>query len=683
VRRSRCNVGALRLHVAAGLVAGLFCLAACGGRIGSEADIEALLLKQPAGVYYHDGRLVLEYESGGKPAILEAAWRVDDLKPEVHNFRMAVLEPANLPAMDLASMRREGQPVTLEGRGRWQALVTELLEQLAPPDGATATVVTIQHTDVALSRDAAGRMQVHRLKDRPPGLPIGRRISEQAFSAKANDHLRGTLYRDHEPGVPVLFAVGEDELGGTFVLFDFAHRQSVFIAHTPAGSPVVEHVDFSLRLIDAMTLRSHVLSALRNPVTMANRLVWLAGHSGAAALPRGVAATAPPVPVADAEPMDPNEWEAILDATIGPDQYRGSMKLLVDGEAFFESLIQAIHEAKSSIDLRLYIFSRDDYALRIADLLKDRSREIKIRVLVDRLGTLAAGFAPPGSAYHSQTQPQTTIVDYLRKDSKIDVRVMNNPWFTSDHTKVIVVDRHTAYVGGMNIGREYRYEWHDMMVEVTGPIVGRLAKDFQKRWSHTGLGGDLAFGLASLRQEKFAGPADAPGFMLIRPVYTRTGDAQILRAQLAAIANARARIYIQQPYVSDDALVAALVKARRRGVDVRFILPSRSDSGFMDSANLITARTLIDHGIRVYVYPGMTHVKAAVYDGWAIVGSANFDKLSLRINQETNLATSDPRFVDQLVRELFEVDFARSEEWTSAAPVGWRDYISKVVAEQL
>jgi cardiolipin synthase A/B len=87
--------------------------------------------------------------------------------------------------------------------------------------------------------------------------------------------------------------------------------------------------------------------------------------------------------------------------------------------------------------------------------------------------------------------------------------------------------------------------------------------------------------------------------------------------------------------------------------------------------------------VRVYVYPGMTHVKAAIYDGWAIVGSANLDKLSLRINQETNLATSDPRFVEQLARDLFAVDFAHSKEWTEAEPVGWRDYIAKIVAEHL
>lgn len=131
-------------------------------------------------------------------------------------------------------------------------------------------------------------------------------------------------------------------------------------------------------------------------------------------------------------------------------------------------------------------------------------------------------------------------------------------------------------------------------------------------------------------------------------------------------------------------IIAALIRARRRGVDVRFILPTRSDSGFMNSANLITTNAFIDNGIRIYVYPGMTHVEAAIYDGWAVVvGSANFDKLSLRINQETNLATPDPRFVEVLECELFEVDFARSTEWTEKRRITWRDYVSRFIAKQM
>src|SRR5512139_3623440 len=641
-------------------------LGGCASRpeTAARGDAEALLDLQPDGAFYRDGQLVLQYSVGADKAFLTATWPVDDLNPDRHNYRTAVMDlTADAPATP-ATLQRDWQPVTLLAYARWQTLMNALLERLAPANAGTGTLVTVQGTDFVLHRDSDGRLRSYLLENKPAALQVGRRVSEEAFAEQANDYLKTELARDGGAAGPVLFAVGEDELGGAFVLFDFARRQSVFIAQPPSPLPPGRQLGFSLRLIDALTLRSHVFSVLQHPVTMTNRLFWLTTHSGAVLLPRGVAAPngAPP-PLATGEGMDLHAWETRLDELVGADHYRGSMQPLIGGEAFFVSLVQAIQEARESVDIRLYIFDSDDYALRIADLLKARSREIRVRVLVDRLGTMAAGQVPSKSPYYSRKKPPLSIADYLRRDSNVEVRVVDNPWLTSDHTKVIVVDRSQAYLGGMNIGREYRYEWHDLMVKVKGPIVGRLRKDFDKRWAHTGVGGDLAFFIESLKEEPGAGAADRPDFIDIR--------------------QAKLCIYIEQPYVSDDELIAELIRARRRGVDVRVVLPTRNDSGFMNSANLLAARAFISNGIRVYGYPGMTHVKAALYDGWATVGSANFDKLSLRINQETNLATSDPRFVGQLQHELFEADFARSREWTEARPVGWNDYIAEFIADQL
>jgi cardiolipin synthase A/B len=632
----------------------------------------------PQGAFYRDGQLALRYELDGEPVFLTTAWPVGDLLPDEHNFRMAVL--------DVAPQGVDGSPeweqVTLLGSARWDGLVRDVLEQLAPGDPSEGALVTVQGEYVILHRDRAGELKTSRPTARPPGLRIRARISEEAFSALAIAHFETVLSRDEAESRLFLFAIGEDELGGAFVLFDLGRRQSVFIAHAPAPLPPGRHVDFSLRMVDALTVRSHLMSAVRHPVTMAHRLFWLTAHTSATLLPRGVPPTPAP-PVVPGDFMNSESWERRLDRLVGAERYRGSMNTLIDGEQFFSALSHAIHEADESIDIRLYIFDSDDYALRIADLLKERSRHIRVRVMIDRLGSLVAGQPGSSTPYHSRGGARVWIVDYLRRDSDVKVRVVDNPWLTSDHTKVIIIDRKRAFVGGMNIGYEYRYEWHDLMVEVTGPIVGRLHKDFTKRWAHTGLGGDLAFAVAATRQESYAGPADGLDFISIRPLYTRTGDPQILRAQLAAIRRAKSRIFIQQPYMSDDAIVAALIRARRRGVDVRVILPARGDSGFMNSANLVTATALMNNGVRVYTYPGMTHVKAAIYDGWAIIGSANFDKLSLRVNQETNLATSDEHFVQQLARDLFEVDFARSSERRVVKQIGWNDYIANFIANQL
>ena len=234
----------------------------------------------------------------------------------------------------------------------------------------------------------------------------------------------------------------------------------------------------------------------------------------------------------------------------------------------------------------------------------------------------------------------------------------------------------------MNIGQEYRYEWHDLMVEVEGPVATHLAREFDLAWSQAALGGDLARLQQLLEPRADAGAAPA-GAVDLRTLVTRTGNPEILAAQLAAIRSARSYIYVEQPYMSDDEIIAALVDARRRGVDVRVVLPTAGDSGFMNAANLIATNVFLRNGVRVYAYPGMTHVKAAIYDGWACLGSANFDKLSLRINRELDIATSDPVFVGQLRRDLFERDFARSKEITEPRSVGWSTYLSSFIANQL
>ena len=99
--------------------------------------------------------------------------------------------------------------------------------------------------------------------------------------------------------------------------------------------------------------------------------------------------------------------------------------------------------------------------------------------------------------------------------------------------------------------------------------------------------------------------------------------------------------------------------------------------------NVIAANTLLEHGVRVYIYPGMSHVKAAIYDGWACLGSANFDRLSLRLNRETNVATSNPAAVSGLIEQVFEPDFARAVELHEPLPASWLDYLKELIADQL
>ncbi len=211
-------------------------------------------------------------------------------------------------------------------------------------------------------------------------------------------------------------------------------------------------------------------------------------------------------------------------------------------------------------------------------------------------------------------------------------------------------------------------------------MVAQLGREFDKAWSHAGPFGDLAYLAHVLRPRE---QADAGAGYPIRVLHTKPGDAQIYRTQLAAIRAARRYIYIHNPYFSDDEFLVELLRARRRGVDVRVVLSTRGDSPAMNRSNILAANALFRRGVRVYLYPGFSHVKAAIYDGWACLGSANLDKMSLRVNYELNLATSHGSAVQALKRELFEPDFERSTEMTRLFEERWTYYLSEMLADQL
>ncbi len=162
----------------------------------------------------------------------------------------------------------------------------------------------------------------------------------------------------------------------------------------------------------------------------------------------------------------------------------------------------------------------------------------------------------------------------------------------------------------------------------------------------------------------------------LRRLYTRNFSRQIRAAQLTAITRASSYVFAENPYLYSNEFLNALVRARRRGVDVRVILPDENDLAAGHRSNLVTANYLREQGVRVFLYPGMTHVKALLVDGWSCFGSANFDALSLRLNREDDMATSDPSFAARFRHDLFDVDFAKSRELQEKLPVGWEDHLA-------
>ena len=264
---------------------------------------------------------------------------------------------------------------------------------------------------------------------------------------------------------------------------------------------------------------------------------------------------------------------------------------------------------------------------------------------------------PPSGLPEGFKQPADIGTYLIRGNSSLLLRETLNPWLITDHTKLHIFDRQVAFLGGMNLGRESRHEWHDLMVSVRGPVVDALSRDFEQTWRRNGPLGDFALFV----REPAIEPEDGPGVPL-RLLRTDVLNARndIVLAMRHAIRGARKRIWVQMPYFSSDTIENELMSAASRGVDVRLILPEKANHQIMDAGNYVTARNLLKGGVRVYHYPGMTHLKAMVCDGWATVGSANLDTISLHINRELNLSFSDPDLVSQLVTRVFKPDLSNS-----------------------
>lgn len=380
------------------------------------------------------------------------------------------------------------------------------------------------------------------------------------------------------------------------------------------------------------------------------------------------------------QPMNLLAFEKHLDRITGTRQSQGTIRFLVDGEQFFTRLESAIDGAQHSIDIRTYIFDNDDYAVAVAQRLMQRSRDnVRVRVMFDSLGNMSALQTDPDTL-PAGYRPPVSMTRFLEQGGNIKVRSTAPQWLAGDHTKTIIIDKKFAFVGGMNIGREYRYEWHDLMMEVRGPVVDELQFESDKAWSRAGPLGDFGNLLTFLRgQRKHAGDGGYP----LRILKTRNFDSAIYRAQVAAIRMSRRYIFIENAYLSDDRIRHELVKARRRGVDVRVIFPQYGNHGPMNSSNRVTINELLKHDVRVYLYPGMTHIKAAIFDGWACMGSANYDKMSLKVNKELNLATSDPATVSALLETVFQPDFAISTELTELLDVDIGDKLAEAAADEL
>ena len=445
-----------------------------------------------------------------------------------------------------------------------------------------------------------------------------------------------------------------------------------------------------IQAIDCMTgsgnlatvaFRATVVSAIRQPVTTTKlglAVLWnrpreiIVGNSPGNMTPQPPLVEIPGTPA----------FEKLLDGKRFPVAESGSIRWLVDGHRFFPELERQIAAACRSIDCQVFIFDNDDIGVRFADLMKRRSAEVRVHVLFDDLGSYGSYSAAPETLGPRGFVPPSDMHAYLRDHSDVRARRTLNPWLVADHTKLFVFDQSTAILGGMNIGREYHSEWHDLMIRVEGPVVRTLSGEFNRAWRKAGPMGDLAL----LRKPAFLRrPRPVTDGITLRVLRTDPAEGcyEIVDSILLAIGGARKRVWIENPYFSNDEVAKAVQAAALRGVDVRVIIPAAGDSPVMDAGNLSTASGIILAGGQVFRYPEMTHLKAMICDDWAIVGSANLDTLSMRINRELNIAFSHHRSVKELEKAVFLPDLRRSGKIRISETADIANGVAEAIADQL
>lgn len=674
------------------LIAFLF-LASCSTQQQKQNDTEndTVYVASPMvalDAYRQESEFIIRYRQRNRESFAGGNWQEkrdtlsDTSRHQYSSPSLIPLAPYNADSWN--ALQKNAIKLPVLSAEKWRLLRDRLLGRLMP-EGEAGLVMSFEREDYFLYYDSMGEFQTVPLQEKPRNYRMKGNLDFEKLMGYTRPLLKKFL---HEQGITqseFLFSTGDIGLYSLPFLYVNTDRELLAFFRTVPEAHIPDGALSGLQRGQALVhvLRSHMSGLYLRPFSSLYRLLFLITDTtfSTVTFDWSVALRNQPVQaVKNSPPMDLVAWESELDDMLGKTSVNGSLDVMIDGKAFFTRLTEKIGAASKSIFLQTYIFDNDDYALQIGELLKQRSNEgVDVKVLLDGLGTITATMSD-SPTLPEQHRPPVSVVGFLESDSSVQVRQKTNPWLTGDHVKTYIIDNDTAFVGGMNIGREYRYDWHDLMAELTGPVVNSINEQFDSAWAHAGPLGDLGylFSFSPSDETKSTGE----GYPL-RILLTAPGNYEIYQAQLKAIRQAKSYIYIQNAYFTDDRILRELVKARRRGVDVRVIIPVETDHGPITRSNVLAANVMLENGIRVFIYPGFSHVKAAIYDGWVCMGSANFDRLSLRINRELNIASSHPEVSRQLLEQLFEPDFEVSPELTEPLPERWVDRLVEVVGDYL
>ena len=351
------------------------------------------------------------------------------------------------------------------------------------------------------------------------------------------------------------------------------------------------------------------------------------------------------------------------------------VQLLNNGNESYPPLWSDIRSARQTLTVQLYYCQPGAVADSLARYLGARARaKVRVLLLLDAFGASALMKDEP---WVKSLTDAGVEVRWLRPVRWYSVHKANN----RSHVRAIVIDGRVGYTGGFGLADywlgdgKHDEQWRDSNVRFEGPAVMQLQAAFAAAWVEaTGemLIGDLYFPRASFLP---VGPSQA-GLLFTGPT---TGSTTAERFMAVSIASARKTYYAANSYfVPDDDFRRLLVKAAKRGVDVRILTAGpKTDVKTTTYAGRARYPELLEGGVRIYEYqPTMMHSKTFVVDGlWSTVGSLNFDNRSLAFNNESNLVMLDEALGAQM-DSIFLADLRYSKEVTMA-DVNARNWIQR------
>ena len=364
---------------------------------------------------------------------------------------------------------------------------------------------------------------------------------------------------------------------------------------------------------------------------------------------RGRVRVALPKPPAGTEPQK----EAVELAKLGhvttqlPPTTATCAELIVDGAAKYTQLLAALAEARDHIHLEYYIYEPDVTGTALRDALIERAKAgVKVRLLVDAVGS---------SKIDSRwVQPLLDAGGEFCWFHPVRwTRVWQRPWLNlRSHRKIVIIDGSIAFTGGINVtdDQDERLRadaYRDLHLRIEGDAVQLLQLVFIEDWAY-------ATGKPPLRMTEV--PA-RPGKVATQ-VITSGPDAPwepIHRLHVSAIHAASKRVWLMTPYfVPGEAARMALTSAALGGLDVRLLVPKLSDSRLVTMAARSYYDELLEAGVQVYEYgPRLLHSKALLCDDdLALIGTANFDHRSFRLNFEVQILFRDRGMTDTLARHI-------------------------------